>query len=449
MIRLEAFREYVRGALWVFPSLAALGALIAGSTLSQIEIGPDSPLAPIAFQGTADDARALLIAISGTVITVIALVLGLTVVALQLSSTQFSPRLLRNFLRDRPNQLVMSAFVATFAYSAAGLYTVGVSSGVRTEEYPRLAVSGSLVLLFASLGLVVFFADHLVHSIQIDAIMRVVERSTVDSVRRGLRGSHEHSAFEVPPHAVVLRASRSGYVQTAHPELIMPTARKHGISVRLCQRVGEHAVVGTPFAWIWSLRPEDPPLDPEVMRHAIEGAVRVGFERTYEQDAALGIRQLVDVACKALSPAVNDPYTAIQAIDHLAVIFCSMACRPLGADVVHDPDGGVSVTVPSRRFDEYLAIMCGLVRRYGSRETTVLLALIRLLSSCETVIQEFPDRLTAVAREAALVLEVGEAAIEQPTDVEPVRAAVLALQQRIALRDQAASADQASLPSMA
>jgi uncharacterized membrane protein len=112
------------------------------------------------------------------VITIIALLLGLTVVALQLSSTQFSPRLLRNFLRDRPNQVVLSAFVATFAYCAAGLYTVGVSAGSRTASYPRLAVSGALVLLFISLGLLVYFADHLVHSIQVDAIMEAVQRNT-------------------------------------------------------------------------------------------------------------------------------------------------------------------------------------------------------------------------------------------------------------------------------
>ena len=109
-----------------------------------VSVGVHSPLA---FQGTPDDARNLLIGIAGTMVTVIALLLGLTVVALQLSSTQFSPRLLRNFLRDRPNQIVLSAFVATFAYSTAGLYTVGVSGGNRTASFPRLAVSGSIVLL--------------------------------------------------------------------------------------------------------------------------------------------------------------------------------------------------------------------------------------------------------------------------------------------------------------
>src|SRR5947208_16900189 len=170
MIRRDALSEYVRGSLWVLPTVSVLAALAAGSLLSLVGIGPRSPLA---FQGTSDDARALLIGIAGTMVTVIALLLGLAVVALQLSSTQFSPRLLRNFLRDRPNQIVLSVFVASFAYSAAGLYTVGVSGGSRTAAFPRLAVSGALVLLFVRLGLLVFLADHLVHPLQVDAMRRI------------------------------------------------------------------------------------------------------------------------------------------------------------------------------------------------------------------------------------------------------------------------------------
>jgi uncharacterized membrane protein len=172
----EAIREYASGSLWVLPGLSAVLALVVGFILSRVHIGPGSPLA---FQGTADDARTLLSNVTGTVVTVIALVLGLTVVALQLSSTQFSPRLLRTFLRDRPTQIALSTFVATFAYSAAGLYTVGVSATGRTEEFPRLAVSGAIALMFASLAMVVHFAHHLVHSIQIDAIGRRVELDTL------------------------------------------------------------------------------------------------------------------------------------------------------------------------------------------------------------------------------------------------------------------------------
>src|SRR6478609_5285440 len=234
-----AVREYVNGSLWVWPGVSAVVALVVGFVMSGIDVAPGSPLSPLAFQGTADDARALLTIIAGTVVTVIALVLGLTVVALQLSSTQFSPRLLRKFLRDRANQIVLSVFVATFVYSSAGLYTVGLSAGARVEQFPRLAVSGAIVLLFASMAMVVYFADHLAHSIQVDAIGARVEKDTLtllSSLQAGEKGAGESP----PSWAVPLQATRSGYLQTVDPDVILPVARRHQLTVRLRLRVGEH-----------------------------------------------------------------------------------------------------------------------------------------------------------------------------------------------------------------
>jgi uncharacterized membrane protein len=236
----EAIREYATGSLWVLPGASAVLALAVGFVLSHIHVGPESPLA---FHGTADDARSLLTNVTGTVVTVIALVLGLTVVALQLSSTQFSPRLLRSFLRDRPTQVVLSTFVATFAYSVAGLYAVGVSAGERTEVFPRLAVSGAIALLFATLAMVVYFADHLAHSIQIDAIGKRVELDTLAMVN-GRLGRVEDAALTPPDWAVPLLATTSGYVQSAHPELLLPLARHHAPGFRGADRVRAHSTTG-------------------------------------------------------------------------------------------------------------------------------------------------------------------------------------------------------------
>ena len=416
MIRRDALSEYVRGSLWVLPTLSVAAALVAGSALSLVRLSPHSLLA---FQGTVDDARNMLIGIAGTMVTVIALLLGLTVVALQLSSTQFSPRLLRNFLRDRPNQVVLSACVATFAYSAAGLYTVGISGGDRTASFPRLAVSGALVMLFVSLGLLVFFADHLVHSIQVDAIMAVVQRDTVAVVAgRVFAGSED--APEVPAWAVPVAARRSGYVQLVHPDVLLSQAASRGLRMRLRPRVGEHVVAGTTLAWAWPAAPGDPAPDLDVLARALDAAVRIGFERTLEQDAAFGIRQLVDVACKALSPAVNDPYTAVQAVDHLSVIFCALAQRPLGNHVIRDASSGAVVIIPGRRFPEYLAVMCGLIRRYGASEPTVAQALLRLLGSCAGVARSDPELVSAIDEQARLIVDDAEREVAQPADLAAV-----------------------------
>ena len=161
-------------------------------------------------------------------------------------------------------------------------------------------------------------------------------------------------------------------------------------------------------------------------RAELDRAVRIGFERTLEQDAALGIRQLVDMACKALSSAVNDPYTAVQAVDHLSVIFCALAIRPLGDWVITDP-GGATIVVPGRRFGDYLATMCGLIRRYGSAEPTLSVALLRLLGSCAAVLPSDPARWSALAEQADLILADAARAIGQPADLTAVTAAHAAL----------------------
>jgi uncharacterized membrane protein len=427
MIRRDALSEYVRGSLWVLPTLSVLAALAAGSLLSLVNVGPRSPLA---FEGTSGDARTLLIGIAGTMVTVIALLLGLTVVALQLSSTQYSPRLLRSFLRDRPNQVVLSAFVATFAYSAAGLYTVGVSGGRDTASFPRLAVAGALVLLFVSLGLLVYFADHLVHSIQVDAIMNVAERRTLAVIRDGLFAGGQ-DAPQPPAWAVPVAAQRSGYVQVVRPGRLLAPAAAHRLCLRLRPRVGEHVVAGTTLAWIWRGSPHDPAPDPRAFVPALDAGVRIGFERTLEQDAALGIRQLVDVACKALSPAVNDPYTAVQAVDHLSVIFCALARRPLGNHVARG-DSGAAVIVPGRRFPDYLAVMCGLIRRYGAREPTVAHALLRLLANCATMAGDDPERRAAIEEQARTVVADAEREVAQPADLALPHAEAEAVRQVLA-----------------
>ena len=411
-MRRDALREYVRGSLWVLPTAAVLIALAVGGALSLIRLPPGAPLA---FQGTADDARTLLIGITSTMVTVIAVLLGLTVVALQLSSTQFSPRLLRNFLRDRPNQLVLSSFVATFAYAAAGLYTVGVSAGQRTGDYPRLAVTGAIVLLFVSLGLLVYFADHLAHSIQVDSIMLVARTQTMavidDSLLDGT-GQPVPAAHDAVPVA----AARSGYLQAVNVAELLEWASRARACMRLHLRVGEHVVAGTTVAWVWPASAGDPWPDREAAALAVDRDVRIGRERTFEQDAAFGIRQLVDMACKAMSPAVNDPYTAVQAVNNISVIFSRLATLPLG-DYVAVGRSGATVVVPGRRFGDYLATMCGLIRRYGAREPTVAHALLRLLVDCSAMVRDDPERQSDIGTQARLIVAEARRHITEPADM--------------------------------
>jgi uncharacterized membrane protein len=417
-MRWDAAREYTRGSLWVIPTGCVVVALLLGLMLSQVNIGPNSPLA---FQGTADDARTLLAGITGTMITVIALVLGLAVVALQLSSTQYSPRLLRNFVRDRPNQVVLGVLVGTFAYSAGGLFTVGVAGGQRRDEFPRFAVSVAIALMFLSLALLVYFAHHLAHSIQVDSIMLVVEQSALPVICTDVFTVEEELPMP-PPWAVPLPARRSGYVQAVDLQLLLRAVTGQRATLRLRVHVGEHVVADTLLAWAWSASPDEASPSVQVLATTLERAVRIGFERTLEQDLGLGFRQLADPACKALSPAVNDPYTAVQAIDHLAVLFGALAARPVGDYVGRDAGGTVRLIVPGRRFAEILGITIGLIRRYAAAEPNVVQALLRLLATCATLAIEDPQRWADIEKQARLLVADAERAVAQPEDLVIVHA---------------------------
>jgi len=382
-VKREALREYLASALWAMPTCAVVLALIAGASLSGVQIDKTSPLAVLLFQGTSDDARNLLVSIASTMVTVIALVLGLTVVALQLASTQFSPRLLRNFLRDIPNQLTLSVFVATFAYSTAGLYTVGIAAGQRIEEYPRLAVSGALMLLFVSMVMLVFFVHHLSHSIQVDQVMKGVETATLKVIERSfVPGDLGVHMPDVPPGAIALPAPASGYVQAFHVGPFVGALAERDLMALMVPMVGRHVIVGAPLAWVWDVTGDGgTPFGPDAfadLRRALAQSIRIGYERTLEQDVAFGIRQLADVASKALSPAINDPYTANQAVDHLGTILAALTPRQHGPRAVRDAQGTVRLHIPARDFAYLVDLALGQVRRYGSNEPRVVRALLRV-----------------------------------------------------------------------
>jgi uncharacterized membrane protein len=249
--------------------------------------------------------------------------------------------------------------------------------------------------------------------------MAVVERNALTVIHGGLLEGGEPPA-PVADGAIPIPAHRSGYVQAVRVERLLAAASRDGLRIRLRPRVGEHVVAGTTLLWVWPLQPNAPAAATAV-REALDHAVRIGRERTFEQDAAFGIRQLVDIACKAMSPAVNDPYTAVQAIDRLSVLFRALATRPLGYHVARD-SAGAEVTIPGRSFGDYLETMCGLIRRYGSAEPIVVTALLRLLNTCAGVDGPDPHRLAAIDEQARIVVEDAERAVSQPADLVAVRA---------------------------
>lgn len=421
LIRRRVLWDHLRSALWVMPTVSVMFFLMAGAVLSHVSIGDDSPLRWLVFQGTPEEARQMLIVLSSTMITVTGLVFALTIIALQIASGQYSPRLLRNFMRDRGTQFVLSVFVGAFAYSTAGLHTVGVQNPDEATFMPRLAVSGSLGLALASLGVLIYFIHHLSSSIQIDTIMSMIVQETLEVIdnlypdQLGYQEPEERCP-DPPAWAVTLPSDQSGYIQDVAPEALVQAATRQDLVIRFVRMVGDHVVAGTPIAWAWH-RSADHASTEAVLREAIRNSVQVGFERTMLQDVPFGIRRLVDIGNRALSSAINDPYTATQALHHLSVVLCILARRRLGDRLYCDEHGTVRVAVPFPAFAEYLRLGTEQIRRFGAKEPAVARGLVRLLKNVGSSTTS-KDRRAATARHIRLVLDDAKRETTQPADLE-------------------------------
>jgi uncharacterized membrane protein len=218
-LKISTVVEEMRSSLWFLPAISVFVAVIGALVLTRVEVPHVVGLADIVFSGGADGARGMLQAVTGSVITVTTLVFSLTVVTLQLASSQYSTRLLRTFLRDTGNQVVLSVFLATYAYTLMVLRTIEGGNGVGEEFVPQLAVSVAVLLTLASVGALVYYIDHIATEIRVDSMLRDVESDAlgiIDRVHPVDGDGDEESWAELPDRppdvAVAVPAPRSGFL---------------------------------------------------------------------------------------------------------------------------------------------------------------------------------------------------------------------------------------------
>ena len=390
-LRIAALWDRVRASLWFWPSLAILAAVVGGELLTRVE--PVEQVAGLArFGGTPEGARTILSTVAGSTITVTGLTFSLTVVALQVASSQFTPRLLGSFLADRGNQAVLSVFLGTFAYTIVVLRRVRSPVGDDPGYVPDLAVGVGLLLTLGSVAMLVYFFHHLTQQLRLETVLAELRHDTLAAVHR-TEASEDRDPVDpeevpgVPEHGFVVRARRSGYLTAVRLDAMRRVAERHGVVVRLAPSVGVHVTAGTTLAWAWAVDPQDADqaVDVDAVVHAVHGAIHLGPERSLTEDVAFGIRQLVDIAARALSPGVNDPTSAVAAIDAMAVVLCELARVPAESPVRRDEQGRVRAAVPQSTFPELLALACDQPRRYGRGEPALLTALLRMLADVAEV----------------------------------------------------------------
>lgn len=365
-LKFTGAREYLRSSLWFIPAVFVVAAFGLAESALRIDRELDQEGTNwFLFGGGVEGARSVVSTIASSMLTFTGLVFSITMLVLQLASSQLSPRAMRTFLRDRANQIVLGTFIGTFLYALLVLRRITDDAGAE-QFVPALSVWVALMLVLLSVGLFVFYIDHMAQSIRPVTVMERVTRETEQAIARlypGIGGDEVSGDPMVGPVSAVVLAPRSGVVTGVDEERIAEVAVAASCVIELKPAVGDFVREGSSFFEIrgnWDGSEDG----------SLQSAVGLGSERTMRQDVAFGLRQLVDVAVRALSPGINDPTTAVQALDHVHHILGRLLSCAMPSPR-QDLDGDAAVIVPRPNWPGYVALACDEIRRAGSGQVQI------------------------------------------------------------------------------
>ena len=374
-----------RSSLWFLPALMVSGALGLAAATPLIEgLIPDgwANASPLLFSGRAAGARAVLSTIATATIGVAGVLFSMTIVSLQLASSQFGPRLLRTFLRDRSNQLVLGTFLGTFLYCIVVLPTFDASGDSQTG--PHIAVTIAALLAIASLAMLVYFIDHIAQSIHVDAVIQSVSEdlaSVIDELfpesigggRDEPVGQRHTAALRDGEPASVL-TDRSGYIRFINGDQVLKLAEEHNLFVQVELRPGAFALHGECLAKIWTNTPL-----PAAVTDRLKSSFVLGVHRTTLQDILFAFEQVSEVAMRAMSPGINDPTTAVHCVDRIGSGITRLVGRGLPSKWRTDSEGVVRIEIESAQLSEILESTVIAVSRTAGVHLPVWLRLIEVL----------------------------------------------------------------------
>lgn len=380
--RLFNIWEALHTTYWFVPGLIVmLGVLLA---LALVYLHEHGIVGPVQFewlrQTSPAGARTLLSTLSGSIITVAGVAFSITIVALTLASSQFGPRLLRNFMRDGGNQFVLGVFLATFAYCVIVLRTIQDNGIVFV---PHLAIAVAAILALANVAVLIYFIHHVASAINASYVINGVATELEQTIERLFPDEYEpdktpdesSTTAIKPDNSTVVSINRSGYIQAIDIAALLNLANKHDWTIKLVQRPGKFVTPGMPLAYI-SCNAELT----EKAEKAITRAMLLGVRRTPEQDVEFLIHQLVEIALRALSPGVNDPFTALDCVDRLGGALILLAQRKLPSALCCDDAGQCRLLIDPPTFPGLANTALDQMRQYGASSMAVSLRLLEMLA---------------------------------------------------------------------
>jgi uncharacterized membrane protein len=414
--RLRAFWGKLQSSYWFVPavmssvSLALAFALLAADR----QLGNDSTRLQWVYGGGAEGARALLSAVASSTITVVSVTFSVTVVALTVASQHFGPRLLNNFMRDKAAQMVLGVFIATFVFCLIVLRTVQGDGDTYERFVPHLSVTAAVVLTLLTVAALIYYVHHVSASIQISHISLMVARdleASIDRLYPADAGEEPAAADDaapppVPRDAAEVASDADGYVQALDLDAALGLARKHDVTIWIRARPGDFVAVDARLAAV------HPPECAGPIAARLRAAYVFGSDRTSHQDAAFAIQQLVEVALHALSPGMNEPFTAITCIDRLGQGLGKLAGRQLPSAVRTDDNGRPRLVAEPRSFSDLLENAFQPITVYAGANPAIYQRLLETLAALARRARRPADRAGLVQQTE----QVWEAALREVHD---------------------------------
>ena len=402
MLWLQSLREHLRLSLWFVPSVLTIAAALLALLLVAVDQrrAVDGSEFLFSFGGSPEGARSVLSTIAQSMLTFTGLVFTITMLVLQLASSQLSPRVMRTFLRDRGNQVVLGTFVATFVFTLLVLREVRTPIDGSDAFVPAISVWVAFALLLASIGAFVWYIDHMAHAIRASTVIANIWTETVKAIERlypervGVQAGDTDWAPSNPP-GIVLKSPKAGVVVRVDEAALLEATAGDDRVIELCPRVGDFIPQGAPLVRLWGAWTRD-------TAEEVRDGVAIDGERTMDQDAAFGFRQLVDVAVRALSPGTNDPTTAVQALDRIHDLLRRLAQREIPSPI-RSLDGRVRLILPRPTWDDYVQLGLEEIRLAGATQVQVIRRLRAILDDLAT---EVPDDRRAALRGERRELEL-------------------------------------------
>lgn len=423
MERVRSAAQRVRESLFLIPSAVVAALAVVARVAVYLDDRADAVSdLPFVLTVSVSGGRAIAVAVAGATITVAAIVVSITALSSQIAATQYSPRSVAGFFEDQFQQLVIGFVVGTFAYSIVVL--AGLGDGAEQDVFESPSVTLAAVLGIVAVLAILAYLDHSLRRMRVGAVVRRIAEATVEAVRRHAGDGDDHEELEErvrPEHeSTRARATSNGWVRAVDAAALsrrIPADTLVRIEVRVGEAVSERDLIAT----IWASSEEDR----DLAGRAVRRFVHVGRERSLAGDPAFGIRQLVDIGLRALSPGVNDPTTATDVIQHLKQPIREILANDAPRRVFAGPDGRRVFLTEALSRSDYVHAAFSEIRLAAANQPAVLGTLIETVAD---LVDELKDadqesRATALLQEADLAAELARSSDFPPPDLERVLAA--------------------------